>query len=284
MRLGRHFPGNSLIYRGICCWDGVELPAVSTLGAATSRNGQARHSFFHPYPLLVLCYINDPLPLTRLPQAALWQRCLDLFPSLNRDAAKLPRFGVTPERVKKFKEDTDLFGKMDPDTVLVQEGAVDTEEKNAGQEALVTSIQQVMACVGLKDDPRTAAYKRFGASDVSHATEAALHLAGAVVVKQGRKYLADYTGVGLTADMLDAVETNNAKFVEELTTGKEAENERQAATDDRIEAANALYEELTKLCAAGNTAWRFEDATKAGEYVVDHAAPADAAKPAAPVA
>ena len=214
----------------------------------------------------------------------MWQRCLDLFPSLDRDVAKLTRFGVTAARVLKFKADTAAFGLMDPDTVLVQDGAVETQQKNAEQEALVTSIQQVMACVGLKDDPRTAAYKRFGAADVANASEAALHLAGAVVVKQGRKYLADYTGVGLTAAMLDAVETNNAKFVEELTTGKEAENDRQAATDDRIGAANALYEELVKLCAAGNTAWRFEDETKANEYVVDHAAPAPAAKPAGPAA
>jgi hypothetical protein len=215
-------------------------------------------------------------------QAALWQRCLELFPSLDRDATRLTRFGVTAERVKKFIADTDLFGLMDPDTVLVQEGAVGTQEKNAEQEALVTSIQQVMACVGLKDDPRTAAYKRFGAADVANASEAALHLAGAVVVKQGRKYLADYAGVGLTADMLDAVEKHNANFVEALTTGKEAENDRQAATDARITAANALFEELVKLCAAGNAAWRFEDETKANEYVADHAPAApDGAKPAA---
>jgi hypothetical protein len=222
---------------------------------------------------------HRPVAAYPFTQAALWQRCLDLFPSLDRDAAKLLRFGVTDVRVKAFKANTAAFGLLEPDTVLVQEGAVETEEKNAGQEALVTSIQQVMACVGLKDDPRTAAYKRFGATDVANASEAKLHLAGAVVVKQGRKYLNDYTGVGLTAGMLDAVETNNARFVEELTTGKEAENDRQEATDARIEAANALYEELVKLCAAGNTAWRFEDETKANEYVVEHAGPTSETKP-----
>jgi len=237
---------------------------------------------FSPFLLFVFMVHHRPVAAYPFTQAALWQRCLDLFPSLDRDATKLPRFGVTVERVKKFKDNTNLFGLMDPDMVLVQEGAVETEEKNAEQEALVTSIQQVMACVGLKDGPRTAAYKRFGATDVANATEAALHLAGAVVVKQGRKYLKDYTGVGLTAEMLDAVETNNATFVEELTNGKEAENDRQEATDTRVEAANALYEELTKLCAAGNTAWRFEDETKAKEYVVERTASDTDTTPAGP--
>jgi hypothetical protein len=200
-------------------------------------------------------------------QAALWQRCLDLFPSLDRDAAQLARFGVTVARIAKFKADTDLFGKMNPDTVVMQEGVV------------VTSVQRVMACVGLKDDPRTAAYKRFGATDVANATEADLHLAAAMVVKQGRKYLAAYAGVGLTKEMLDAVEANNAHFVEELTNRKESENDRQGATDARITAANALFAELTGICAAGNTLWRFDDATKADEYVVGPAANAASVAP-----
>ena len=216
-------------------------------------------------------------------QAALWQRCLDLFPSLDRDAARLLPLGVPAARIKKFKDDTDLFGKMDPDTVLVQEGAVVTDQKTAEHDALVTSIQQVMAHIELKDDPRTAGYKRFGAANVSNATEAELHLTGVMVVKQGRKYLTDYAGVGLTKDLLDAVETNNGKFVEELTTGKEAENDRQAATDTRIVAANALFAELTGICAAGNTSWRFEDQTKADEYVVDHAPVAGIAPATKPV-
>lgn len=216
-------------------------------------------------------------------QAALWQRCLDLFPSLDRDAVRLLPLGVPAERIKMFKTNTGLFGQMDPDTVLVQEGAVATDQKTTGHDALVTSIQQAMAHVELKDAPRTAAYKRFGAANVSNATEAELHLAGVMVVKQGRKYLADYKGVGLTTTILDAVEAANGKFVEELTTGKEAENDRQAATDARIVAANTLFAELTGICGAGNTSWRFEDQTKADEYVVDHA-PAAGTAPAGPTA
>ncbi|MDQ2769864.1 MAG: hypothetical protein M3Y54_05120 [Bacteroidota bacterium] len=217
-------------------------------------------------------------------QAALWQRCLDLFPSLDRDATRLLPLGVTAARIKKFKEDTDLFGQMDPDSVLVQEGAVATGQKTAEHDALVTSIQQVMARIGLKEDPRTAAYKRFGAASVSNATEAELHLAGVLVVKQGRKYLTDYAAVGLTKELLDAVESTNARFVDELTTSKETDNERQAATDARIVAANALFAELTGICAAGNASWRFESQTQADEYVVDHAPVAGTPPAAKPIA
>ena len=230
---------------------------------------------------------NQPGPLPEANVAGGWpdQGCLDLFPSLDRDAARLLPLGVSAARIKKFEEDTDLFGQMDPDTVLVQEGAVATDEKSTEHDELVTSILHVMAHIELKDDPRPAAYKRFGAASVSKATEAELHLAGVLMVKQGRKYLAEYAGVGLTKELLEAVETNNAQFVDQRTTGKETDNERQATTDARIVAANALFAELTGLCAAGNASWRFESQTMADEYVVD-ASPATAAValPARPAA
>jgi hypothetical protein len=219
-------------------------------------------------------------PVAQYPfaQQELWQRCLELQPSLARDASALRRFGITPERISAFEEKTRLFGEMNPDTVVVQEGAVVTDEKNADQEALITNIQKVMACVALKHDPRTPGYKRFGAEEVDNLREAELHLAGVMVVKQGRKYLDQYVDKGLTDEMLVAVETKNAEFVEGLTERKESENDRHTATDVRIRYANELYAELVAICAAGNTLWRFDDASKAQEYIVDEA-PA-AAEPA----
>ncbi len=218
-------------------------------------------------------------PIAEYPftQVHLWQRGLDLQPALARDAVRLAKYGVDADRIKKFNKKVADFGEMDPDTVLVQEGAVVTGDKNVEQAALVTSIQQVMGCVGLLDDPRTAGYKRFGATDVANDSEAELHLAAGVVVRQGRKYLDRYKGKGLTAEMLTAVEDNNEKFVAGLTTRKEAESERHAATDKRIVFANELYAELVDICGAGHESWKFEDETMAKEYVVD------ATSPAAPV-
>lgn len=222
-----------------------------------------------------------PIALYPFTQEKLWQRGLDLKPSLARDAERLAKRGVSPERVAAFNQKVADFGGMDPDTVLLQEGAVVTEDKNAEQEALVTSIQQVMGCVALVDGPRTAGYKRFGATDVANDSEAELHLAAGVVVRQGRKHLDRYKDKGLTAEMLKTVEDNNEKFVEGLTDRKEAESERHAATDKRVVFANELYTELVEICGAGHESWRFEDETMAKEYVVDAASPAAPTPPVA---
>jgi hypothetical protein len=221
-------------------------------------------------------------PVAQYPfsQAALWQRCLDLFPSLDRDQVLLKEYGVTAGIIQKFKDDTKRFGEMDPDTVVQQEGAVVTVEKNADELALEGAIQRVLGRVALKDRPTTARYKRMGVEAVTNLTEAELHLAATMVVKQGRKYLLEYKDQGLTEKLLQEVEDLDKAFVEGLGERKSAENTRSEATDARIEFANGLYEQLVQLGLTGSTMWEEKgNATKRDEYIIDASAAPESVKP-----
>ena len=199
-----------------------------------------------------------------------------MSPTVRRDAAKLAKGGIMAAMLTRFDADTAAFGAMDPDTVLVQEGKVVTDDKDATEVALETAIQAVMNCVVLKDDARTPGYKRFGVSDVSNLGQAKLHMAATMVVKQGRKYLAEYAEKGLTAALLDAVAAQDAAFVEQMAGRYEAMSTRAGATRARLLFANGLYRQLVALANAGESAWRLTDAQKAHEYVI---APAPAAAP-----
>ena len=226
---------------------------------------------------------QNPIAEYPFTQAALWQRCLDLLPALDRDAAALAPRGVTPARIAQFKHDTAEFGDLDPDTVLVQEGATVTEGKEAVRVALETAMQQVLGIIASQDEPRTARYKRFGAASITAASDAKLHLAATMLTKQGRRYLPEYAGVGLDEAMLAAIDTQNAAFVDYLADRREAESSRAGATQGRIRFANGLYRQLVQLCAIGEAYWRLTDAAKAAEYVVNPGVAAPVA-PVAPVA
>jgi len=214
---------------------------------------------------------KTPLPEYPFTQAALWERCLEMSPTAHRDAAELAKRGITQAQLAKFDADTAAFGEMDPDAVLVQEGKVVTEGKDAFQVALETAIQAVMDCVALKDDPRTASYKRFGVASVTSLGQAKLHLAATMVVKQGRKYLAEYAEKGLTAGLLDEVAKLDESFVDDMAARHEAVSTRAGATRARILFANQLYRQLVAIANAGQAAWRLTDAQKAHEYVIDPA-------------
>ena len=220
---------------------------------------------------------RNPIAEYPFAQAALWQRCLDLQPALERDAAALAPRGVTPARIAQFKSDTAEFGEMDPDMVLQQQGVTVTEGKEAVRLALETAMQQVLGIIASQDEPRTARYKRFGATSVDNLTDAKLHLGATMLTKQGRRYLAEYAGVGLSEAMLADIDTQNAAFVEFLADRREAESSRAGATQGRIRFANELYRQLVQLCAVGEAYWRLTDAAKAAEYVVNPGVPAAAA-------
>ncbi|SDY90684.1 hypothetical protein [Hymenobacter psychrophilus] len=220
---------------------------------------------------------KDPIAEYPFAQAALWQRCLDLLPALDRDAALLAPRGVTAARIAQFKHDTEEFGDMDPDTVMVQQGVTVTEGKDAVRIALETAMQQVLGIIASQDDPRSARYKRFGASSITAMSDAKLHLGATMLTKQGRRYLAEYAGVGLTEAMLADIDTQNAAFVDFLADRREAESSRAGATQGRVRFANGLYRQLVQLCAVGEAYWRLTDAAKAAEYVVNPGVPTAAA-------
>ena len=163
-----------------------------------------------------------------------------MSPTAHRDAAELATRGISAALLKKFDADTTTFGEMDPDTVLVQEGKVVTEEKDTTEVLLETAIQAVMDRVVLKDDARTPGYKRFGVSDVTSLGQAKLHMAATMVVKQGRKYLGEYAEKGLTEALLDAVAKQDAVFVDQMAGRYEAVSTRAGATRARILFANGL--------------------------------------------
>ena len=66
-------------------------------------------------------------------QAALWQRCLEMSPAAHRDANELAKRGISAAMLEKFDNDTATFGDLEPDEVLVQEGKVVTDDKDATQ-------------------------------------------------------------------------------------------------------------------------------------------------------
>lgn len=220
---------------------------------------------------------KDPIAEYPFAQALLWQRCLDLQPALDRDAALLAPRGVTAERIAQFKADTAEFGDMDPDTVMQQQGVTVTEGKDAVRIALETAMQQVLGIIASQDDPRSARYKRFGASSITAMSDAKLHLGATMLTKQGRRYLPEYAGVGLSEAMLTDIDTQNAAFVDYLTDQREAESSRAGATQGRVRFANGLYRQLVQLCAVGEAYWRLTDAAKAADYIVNPGVPAAAA-------
>lgn len=56
-----------------------------------------------------------------------------MSPTAHCDAAELAKRGIGAALLEKFDKDTTTFGDLEPDEVLVQEGKVVTDDKDATQ-------------------------------------------------------------------------------------------------------------------------------------------------------
>jgi hypothetical protein len=198
---------------------------------------------------------------------------------LRRDGAALAGYGVTSARLDGLQNLTAAFVALPTEAEGVQATAATTQAKLAARSAALGTMQSIMGKVGLLHNDRTPQYKAFGTAGLNGASDGDLYLGLVRCVRVGRTGLATYAGKGLTAAELDQLEAQNAALLAAVGRQHDAESAAAAATQQRLTAGNALYDELTQLCEAGKAAFVQSDAAKHQDYVI-YDAPVPAAKPA----
>jgi len=208
-------------------------------------------------------------------QSDLVTTCFEKQLHMLRDADDLAGRGIPRKRITDFKGQIMKFSELPTDGELDQTKQEATDRKDAAQRALITQLQIVMGIVGTVDKPTTSGYKKFGTAGLDEGSEGDLHLGIIRAVRVGRASLAKYTAKGLTADLLDELETRNATFLTRLGEQQDAETARGEAADTRIRAANALYAELMDICGTGKALYAQTNARKFDDYIVNDEEPAD---------
>ncbi|RTQ46064.1 hypothetical protein EJV47_23205 [Hymenobacter gummosus] len=202
---------------------------------------------------------------------------------LRRDAADLAGYDVSAARIDGLAQLTADFVQLPTEDEGVQATAATTQTKLAARTAALDTMQTVMNKVKLLHHDGTPQYKAFGTSGLHSASDGDLYLGLVRCVRVGRANLPTYAVKGLTAALLDQLETQNAALLAAVGKQHDAESAAATATQLRLKAGNALYEELVALCEAGKSAFVQTDAVKHADYVIyDAPAPADppAGKPA----
>ncbi|SHJ53550.1 hypothetical protein SAMN02745146_3379 [Hymenobacter daecheongensis DSM 21074] len=204
----------------------------------------------------------------KMSQAALVTTATEKLGYLRRDVAALTTYGVTPARLDGLQALTAAFVALPTETEGVQQAATATQAKDAARLAALGTMQHIMGMVGLLHNDRTPQYKAFGTSGLNSASEGDLYLGLVRAVRVGRANLPTYAPKGLTAADLTLLETQNAALLATVGEQHDAESGAAGATQQRLTAGNALYDELAALCEAGKTAFVQTDVSKYQDYVL----------------
>lgn len=202
---------------------------------------------------------------------------------LRRDAATLAGYDVSDARLDGLAQLTADFVALPSEDEGVQATAIMTGAKTAARTAALDTMQTILNKVKLLHHDQTPQYKAFGTSGLNRASDGDLYLGLVRCVRVGRANLATYAAKGLTAALLDQLETQNADLLRKVGEQHDAESKEATATQQRLKAGNALYEELTALCEAGKSAFVQTDVVRHADYVLyDAPTPAPETKPGSP--
>jgi hypothetical protein len=200
--------------------------------------------------------------------AILKQKADGMLLLLDRDFAEFSDRGFNTIKRTNFVNKLDYFDNCPADEQLEGIKITATEEKNAARDLVEKTMRTffLMARIAFKD--KQGKYKEFGNADISQESDDELVRSAKIMIATATKYLTILEDEGLTAAKITALSDAKNVLDAAIDVQREAINTRDIGTEDRIEAANDLYELVSKYAEIGRDIWGDTNQSKYRDYVV----------------
>lgn len=209
-------------------------------------------------------------------------KCIETKSYMERDATEFGGFNVTPTDTSAFGVLTDDFQEIETDEELSGVLIIATENRDAKAEEVKVAVRAIMTRAQNKFGVHSGRYRKFGTQGMDEMGDLALLACGRRVRRVANTYIGLLAAVGLTPAMLTALNTLNDELEDAIHDQRDAIADRDIATEDRIEHANALYKLLVDYCNIGKNIWVTSDEAKYNDYVI-YDTPTGAPAPPPPV-
>jgi len=160
------------------------------------------------------------------------------------------------------------FETFPPDSFYQADVSLAVDNKNATRDDLEIKVRDVVQCAEIKWGVGSPQYKKFGAGKMTVAGDKEFLVICRQVVTAATGYLTDLTPVGLTQAMIDAVSTGSQNFEDNLNAIRDAVEQRDLKTQERITDGNEIYSFVVTYCNIGKIIWDDVDEAKYNDYVI----------------
>ncbi len=200
--------------------------------------------------------------------ASLMQLADEVVSNGTRDSAELTPQGVTAARLGDLAALNDTFRDMEDDEEwagLVSEKAEDKDAALAVCEAGTRNIRRMVSNVF---GEQSAKYRRFGFTGINDLKDADRIKAYFRVWRRASDLTTELAPEGLTATVLADFRTACETADDAYDALVDTINDRDIATEERIELGNEIYAEVVKICNTGKTYWFDKEEAKYNDYVI----------------
>ena len=196
------------------------------------------------------------------------QKCDTVATSVTRDQTEFTPRGIVAADVTAFETQSENFGLLATDEELLGEVSTATEIKDTAAELVRVKVRTVRTMAENKWGEGSARYRTYDFKDMSELPDEDLVRLGRRVIRVGNNQLTDLATEGLDAAFLTALDGLVVSFDKEIDDQSDSVEDRDIATEDRIENGNALYKVLVRFCNTGKDIWINRDEAKYNDYVI----------------
>ena len=192
----------------------------------------------------------------------------DIATSVTRDQVQFTPRGITALDVTNYTTQSTDFGNLETDEELMGDVSIATEAKDAAAELLRLKVGTLRTMAENKWGEGSARYRTYKFKDMTRLPDEDLVRLGKRASRVGNKQLADLGSEGLTPLFLTQLDALVVDLDDKIDLQNDAEEDRDIATEDRIEAGNALYKVGVRFCNTGKNIWLNVDEAKYNDYVI----------------
>lgn len=188
---------------------------------------------------------------------------------LRRDQVELQSRGITVKKIDDLVAQRVALMAMPPYPVENRDHTLAIRACEAKRSTLAEKIIEIQDIAANTFTKKGTKYFAFNVLGINKLSEEALIEVVPVFVKAGTDNLVPMGVKGLTAGMLTTVTTLAADLVTLLQAPPLLLSDSNAATINRHECENALYEEMRSMSQTGHIFFKKTDKVKAKDYVMD---------------
>ena len=187
---------------------------------------------------------------------------------IRRDIIQFLKYGVTEPVLVVLDGKITEFDEIPTDEELVGAQGMATEAKDAQAVKVRAGISSIMTRAANTFGTHTSKYRRFGINGISDLIDQQLLISARRVNRVGRLFVTELAPQGLSIEILDDFKADFDLFDDLLIAQENAIADRDDATENRIEKANAIYHEIVKYCENGKRIWESVNEAKYNDYII----------------
>lgn len=200
--------------------------------------------------------------------AVLKQKADEFLGLLDRDRVEFTDRGYDSAAEEAFANAIRTVADQPSDETLESTKMTFTQNKDAARNVLEKSMRTIFNMAANKFGTKSAQYRAFGKADISNQSDAEIVRTCRVMVTAATQNLGELASEGLNQEKIERLNEQGVTLDEQIDVVAKGVNDRDIATEKRVEELNALYALVIKYAGIGQDIFYEVNEAKYNDYVI----------------